>query len=548
MMLVSFRYVFNLRGNCRTSGELRKKEAGNVFGLGSRTPIAITLLVRSGGSRSCATDNGGHAGACPSRRKARIFYRDIGDYLSREKKLEIVKNMRSMLDPKMGLVEIHPNAKHDWINQRDGIFDSLISIGDKKDKTNHTVFKPLYSNGLLTARDAWCYNFSKVELIDNMKRSIDFYNANLGATQVIDETKISWAGKTLECAKKEIAADFVRGSVLLSTYRPFCKQFLYMDDVFTHRPALMPKIFPTKNYNRVICTAGVGANSFSCLMTDVIPDAHLLESLAQCFPLYVYTKEEGEQMSLFDKGDDGYRKESGITDFMLERCRTEFGDKITKEDVFYYIYAVLHSPDYRKRFEADLKKSLARIPLCKTGADFAAFVKAGRKLGDLHCGYESVKPWSACVVDMAASIVALPLEKSPSSPMSPSSPTTSPKCASRKSPTPPTRTTMASSTDGRSKTAAASSTTTTSPYAAFRSPPTTTRSTARARSSGCWTDTRSRPTRNLASSTIPTSGWPNPTILVTLSILSSRSSPSRWSPEAGALKESLPCALRHMLQ
>ena len=255
-----------------------------------------------------------------------------------------------------------------------------------------------------------------------MKRSIDFYNANLGATQVIDETKISWAGKTLECAKKEIAADFVRGSVLLSTYRPFCKQFLYMDDVFTHRPALMPKIFPTKNYNRVICTAGVGANSFSCLMTDVIPDAHLLESLAQCFPLYVYTKEEGEQMSLFDKGDDGYRKESGITDFMLERCRTEFGDKITKEDVFYYIYAVLHSPDYRKRFEADLKKSLARIPLCKTGADFAAFVKAGRKLGDLHCGYESVKPWSACVVDMAASIVALPLEKSPSSPMSPSSP------------------------------------------------------------------------------------------------------------------------------
>jgi predicted helicase len=157
-------------------------------------------------------------------------------------------------------------------------------------------------------------------------------------------------------------------------------------------------------------------------MTDMIPDLHIFDEGTQCFPLYVYTKEEGEQMSLFDKGDDGYRKESGITDFMLERCRTEFGDKITKEDVFYYIYAVLHSPDYRKRFEADLKKSLARIPLCKTGAEFAAFVKAGRKLGDLHCGYESAKPWPACVVDMAASSAALPLEKSPSSPMSPSSP------------------------------------------------------------------------------------------------------------------------------
>jgi predicted helicase len=115
----------------------------------------------------------------------------------------------------------------------------------------------------------------------------------------------------------------------------------------------------------------------------------------------LYTKvDEGAQMGLFDKGGNQYRQESGITDFMLSRCRAEFGDKITKEDVFYFIYGVLHSPDYRKRFEADLKKSLARIPLPKTGAEFAAFVKAGRKLGDLHCGYESVKPWKDCVVDI----------------------------------------------------------------------------------------------------------------------------------------------------
>ncbi len=121
----------------------------------------------------------------------------------------------------------------------------------------------------------------------------------------------------------------------------------------------------------------------------------------QCFPLYVYEKDEnGEQMTLFDKGDSGDRQKSGITDFMLERCRAEFGDKITKEDVFYFIYGVLHSPDYRKRFEADLKKSLARIPLPKTGADFAEFAKAGRKLGDLHCGYESVKPWKDCAVNI----------------------------------------------------------------------------------------------------------------------------------------------------
>ena len=164
----------------------------------------------------------------------------------------------------------------------------------------------------------------------------------------------------------------------------------------------IPKLFPTPSHkNRVICTAGIGAKSFSCLMTDSIPDLHVLESGTQCFPLYVYTKDEkSEQMSLFDKGDGGYRRESGITDFMLTRCQKEFGEKVTKEDIFYYIYAVLHSPDYRARFEADLKKSLARIPLCKTGAEFAAFVKAGRKLGDLHCGYEKVAPWAECVVDI----------------------------------------------------------------------------------------------------------------------------------------------------
>ena len=164
----------------------------------------------------------------------------------------------------------------------------------------------------------------------------------------------------------------------------------------------MPRLFPTPNHkNRVICISGIGVTKpFSCLMTDIIPDLEFIGK-SQCFPLYVYTKEErGEQMTLFDEGDNEYRCTSGITDFMLERCRAEFGEKVTKEDIFYFIYGVLHSPDYRKRFEADLKKSLARIPLPKTGADFAAFVKAGRKLGDLHCGYESVKPWEGCVVDV----------------------------------------------------------------------------------------------------------------------------------------------------
>ena len=381
-------YVFNLRGNQRTSGELSRKEGGKIFGSGSRTPIAITLLVRNG------KKSDGHA---------RIFYRDIGDYLTREKKLEIVKDMRSMLDPKMSLVEITPNDKNDWINQRDGLFDSLIPIGDKDDKKSQTAFLPNYSRGVATAKDPWCYSFSSSELEKNMKRTIAHYTKCLGQEPIYDPTKISWGRSMLQAHEKSRETKFEKDHVVPAAYRPFCLQNLYYDRLWNDMVYQIPKLFPTSTHkNRVICISGIGVTKpFSCLMTDVIPDLEFIGK-SQCFPLYVYTKDaEGKQMSLFDKGDGGYRRESGITDFMLERCRKDFGEKVTKEDIFYYIYAVLHSPDYRKRFEADLKKSLARIPLCKTGAEFAAFVKAGRKLGDLHCGYEKQEPWKDCVVDIA---------------------------------------------------------------------------------------------------------------------------------------------------
>ena len=386
-------YVFNLRGNCRTSGELRKKESGNVFGLGSRTPIAITILVKNNPVN--------HVNPV-KKESGRIFYRDIGDYLSREKKLEIVKEMRSMLDEKMELVEIHPNAKNDWINQRDGLFDTLIPIGDKKDKTEQTAFVEKYSCGVATSRDSWVYNFSTNILSKQMIETIDFFKSTLHDEINYDESKIKWSVNLLKYRNNKLSLVFNSEKIRDSIYRPFSKQALYFDEKWIERISLMPILFPSKGHrNRLICTCGAGVTkTFSCIMTDVISDYQLMMN-GQCFPLYIYEKvDAGAQLSLFDKGKDEYRQESGITDFMLKRCQAEFGDKVTKEDIFYYIYGVLHSPEYRKRFESDLKKSLARIPLCKTGAEFAAFVKAGRKLGDLHCGYENVKPWKDCVVDV----------------------------------------------------------------------------------------------------------------------------------------------------
>ena len=218
-----------------------------------------------------------------------------------------------------------------------------------------------------------------------------------------DDACVVWTRKTKANLAKNVEYSFKSRCCRLGVYRPFCRQHAYMSGEANEYVNHLPRLFPTPTCkNRAICVSGANVRRpFSCLMMDVIPDLHIFDEGTQCFPLYVYTKvDEGAQMGLFDHGENQFRQESGITDFMLSRCRAEFGDKITKEDVFYFIYGVLHSPDYRKRFEADLKKSLARIPLPKTGAEFAAFVKAGHKLGDLHCGYEQAKPWKDCVVDV----------------------------------------------------------------------------------------------------------------------------------------------------
>ena len=160
-------YCFNLRGNQRTSGEISRMEGGKIFGSGSRTPVAITLLVK----------NPAKAGNCD------IYYSDIGDYLNREDKLNKIENAISFKGKKahpknkIEIKQLIPNNNHDWINQRDPSFENFISMGDKKDKNSKVVFE-IYTRGVMSCRDNWVYNFSKDNLSNNMIRMIDFYNQN----------------------------------------------------------------------------------------------------------------------------------------------------------------------------------------------------------------------------------------------------------------------------------------------------------------------------------------------------------------------------------
>jgi len=384
-------YVFNLRGNQRTSGDLSRREGGKIFGSGSRASIAVTLLVKN-----------------PDRKgKCQLFYHDIGDYLNREDKLKIITDFASFKNISWG--KITPNASHDWINQRDPAFDNFIPLGDNNEKGDKAIFSS-YSLGLGSNRDAWVYNFSRASLSANMRRMTDAYNREVERYKLAckgkskdewpkvedfvdtDPKRISWSSSLLPNVARGRTANFSAASIVVGVYRPYSKQYLYFDGMMNHRVGKFPKIFPDESFkNLVISVSGIGASKdFSALIADSIPNLHFHDS-GQCFPLYTYEKPEEAGGLLAEMETGEYRRKENIPDAILADFRKAYNDAtISKEDIFYYVYGILHSPEYKTRFAADLKKMLPRIPLA---ANFRAFSIAGRELAKWHLNYETVDPY-----------------------------------------------------------------------------------------------------------------------------------------------------------
>ncbi|WP_018405259.1 DEAD/DEAH box helicase [Marinobacter gelidimuriae] len=380
-------YVFHLRGNQRTSGERSRKEGGKIFGSGSRAPIAISILVKNPESNE----------------HGKIYFHDIGDYLNREQKLEIVSEFGSIagITQQQGWQTIEPDEFGDWLNQRDPNFDTYISLGDKKDKAAIAVFEN-YSRGAESGRDTWCYNYSATKLEANIISMIDFYNqelvrfsdkkpSNIDGFICLDPTKISWTSS--------LKSELLRGNKLTyddtkkynSLYRPFSKQKTYFNGGITHRIGQFPKLFPERDSeNLVICLTLSGTKGFSVLLSDTLPDLHLIGD-AQCFPFYLYQQQE-EKLDMFNQdGEAGYQRKDAITNEALEHFQSAYPERsVSKESIFYYTYGLLHSEDYRERYADNLVKQLPRIPRMKTYADFAAIAQAGRDLAALHLNYESV--------------------------------------------------------------------------------------------------------------------------------------------------------------
>lgn len=395
-------YVFNLRGNQRTSGELSRKEGGKIFGSGSRTPIAITLLVKN---PSVKTD------------RAKIYYHDIGDYLSQTEKLNIVREFGSVANEKMEWKVLEPNEQGDWISMRNESFDDFIPMApDKKfDLTGQSFFNS-YSNGIATGKDAWVYNSSSNEVLNNLNKMLEFYNEqrllyvnakrdipNLKIENFVnyDSTKISWSDIFLRDANKNLEYKLDITKIATGLYRPFFKQKMSYDRIVIHRMYQLTKLFPKINSeNLVIIVTGTGAGKPFCnLITDKIPNYHTLDT-DQVFPLYYYEENKDVQQGLFEtESNEEYIRRNGVSDFILDKAKQQYNaTNITKEDIFYYVYGFLHSPEYRETFANDLKKMLPRLPLVDDVKDFWAFSKAGRELAELHLNYETVPPYEGVTV------------------------------------------------------------------------------------------------------------------------------------------------------
>ena len=369
-------YILDLSGNVRKNPKL-SGTIHNVFGI--QVGVSINFFIKR-------RDN--------TNSQAEIFYARVDEFWRKEDKYRYLDSKEHYRNVEWK--PITPDRRYTWLTE--GLhpeFETFIPIGTKEAKAEkgegRDVIFHRFSNGVVTARDAWTYNFNRNALTENMNRLIGTYNAeidrwkrrenrdaNVDDFVIYDEAKIKWTDRLKQDLKRGKTANFSQEKARPSLYRPFAKLNLYFDRMMNQRVYVFPSIFPiseTEQENRVICVSGLGSNKpFQTLMASLIPCFDILEK-TQCFPFYTYD-------------EDGKNRRENITDWVLAQFRAHYRDEaITKWDIFHYVYGLLHHPDYRERYQANLKRDLPRLPYAPA---FWGFAKAGQRLGEIHIGYEDV--------------------------------------------------------------------------------------------------------------------------------------------------------------
>ena len=370
-------YHIDLKGNARTSGERRRKEGGNVFDDQIRVGVGISFFIKKVEETSGT---------------AEVWIYSADDYLRAREKQKLLTDFGNYINVPMKKASI--DVQHTWLTEKfHADFYTYIPMGSRVAKASkidkpETLFQT-YNVGVVTARDAWTYNFNQNDLIENVQQMTEIYNAEVSRWKrrenrtikvddfvMSNEMKIKWSSGLKNKLKSGKMANFSRGKIRASLYRPYTKLNLYFDPrMMTERASVFASIFPTLDIeNRVICVSGIGSSKpFHTLISGIIPSLDLLEK-TQCFPFYTYN-------------EDGTNRQENITDWALAEFREHYGDdSISKWDIFHYNYALLHHPTYREKYEMNLKRDLPHIPFAE---DFWGFATAGAALADLHVNYES---------------------------------------------------------------------------------------------------------------------------------------------------------------
>jgi predicted helicase len=376
-------YHLDLHGNVRQNPKISGTKH-NVFGI--QVGVGITIAVRSAQHSESA-----------------LYYSRVPEDWTKVEKLNDLQKHGKLTG--VDWQQMMPDAKNTWIT--DGLqpeFATFLPIGNRETKSARinpleikTLFK-LYSQGIQTARDDWMYDFNRGRLASKASGMIETYNAELArwiragmpkdvdSFVMNDETKIKWSSRLKECLARKTEAKYAETSIRTALYRPFTHRWLYFDNIMTHRQGMFPKIFPTpisEQENTVLIVSDVAHRaSFSVLATNIIPDIHLLASVDvyQCFPYYTYS-------------EDGSNRRENITDWALGQFRARYGESVSKWDIFHYVYAMLHHPQYREHYAENLKRDLPHIPLLARVEAYQAAVGIGRALMNLHINYEQQEPY-----------------------------------------------------------------------------------------------------------------------------------------------------------
>ena len=395
--------VFHLRGNQRTKGELSRKEGGKIFGSGSRSPIAITILIKNPNAAE----------------RGRIQFHDIGDYLSKEQKLSRISQFESMegITAANGWSDIVPNEHGDWLGQRDESFSAFIPISRDDDPNALAIFSE-DSSGIKTNRDSWCYNSSRAVVASNMERMIDFYNSELDRYReafanaqlrpdpedFVDKTatKIKWTREVYAGVASGRKGQFKTDHVVPSIYRPFFKEWAYFDGQFNNCIYQMPRQFPSADAGNVaIVITGPGAQDFSAIAVNCLPN-YDFQSKSISLPRYIFPSvgDDAPADLLSSQTAQPATRIDGITDAAVAQFRNAYpGETISKDDLFYYVYGILNAPDYVERYADNLRRELPRMPILKRFEDFRVFVDAGRRLAELHVNYDAVEPYPVTIAE-----------------------------------------------------------------------------------------------------------------------------------------------------